>query len=59
MGWTQPICSECYAKREPGREPVRVKNAEAECCCDCGGFTDEGIYYRVDPRTVRFPTNKD
>lgn len=57
MSWTQPICAACYAKRAPGRAPVRVSEdyADAEVCCDCGQETHEGIYLRVDPATVKFP----
>jgi hypothetical protein len=57
MNWTQPICPGCYAKREPGRTPVRVSEdyADPENCCGCGQETRAGIYLRVDPRTVKFP----
>lgn len=57
MNWTQPICGECYTKRYPSREPLKVKDADPETCCDCGEMTQEGIYFRVDPRTVKFPTD--
>lgn len=56
MNWTQPICNTCYLARHPGRQAVRVKDADPETCCDCGEMTMEGIYFRVDPRTVAFPT---
>lgn len=56
MPWTQPICQDCYAIAEPRREPVRLKEPSPEICCICGTETREGIYYRVDPTTVRFPT---
>mgnify|MGYP001582526642 CR=1 FL=1 len=55
MNWTQPVCSYCYDKREPGRTPTRLRGADAETCCDCGKQTAEGIYFRVDPRTVKHP----
>ncbi len=57
MNWTQPICGDCYNDIYPRREPVRVTNMDSETCCVCGEPTREGIYYRVDPRTVRFPTH--
>jgi hypothetical protein len=56
MNWTQPICNQCYDKREPNRKPVIVINSDVEICCDCGTETFSGIYYRVDPRTVEYPT---
>lgn len=37
---------------------MRVTNADVETCCDCGQTTNEGIYFRVDPRTVQFPTEE-
>lgn len=55
MNWTQPICNTCYLARFPSRQAVRVKDSEPELCCDCGNETLEGIYFRVDPRTVKFP----
>ena len=27
-----------------------------EKCCNCGSLTREGLYTRVDPAFVRFPT---
>jgi hypothetical protein len=31
-------------------------NAEPEKCCICGSDTKEGIYFRIDPRTVKYST---
>ena len=59
MNWTQPICSICYGIRIPGRTPTVVVNSQEEKCCDCGHPTREGIYYRVDPRTVKFPAEEN
>jgi hypothetical protein len=56
--WTQPVCSACYAEHEPGRVPFRMREAESERCCFCNRETKEGIYYRVDPRLVPFPTRE-
>lgn len=60
MNWTHPICSPCYDKRYPEREPVAVNGETAilEQCCDCGNLTREGIYFRADPRTLAHPTVK-
>jgi hypothetical protein len=56
MNWTQPICRACYAERHPDREPACFVDERPETCCDCGKQTTDGIYYRVDPRTVKHPT---
>lgn len=55
-GWTQPVCQDCYALREPGRSPHRLLEADAEVCVDCGANTQHGIYIRVDPTSARYPT---
>jgi hypothetical protein len=57
MNWTQPVCGDCYAAKEPDRVPValKVEFREHETCCFCGQPTDAGIYYRIDPRTVPHP----
>ena len=54
MTWTQPICDTCWVKREPDRNPVRVKEPEGpiEMCAFCGMPTGTGIYVRHDPRTL-------
>lgn len=60
MNWTHPICVDCYDKRYPGRIPVQV-SAEmviTEQCCDCGGLTVSGVYFRADPRTLSYPAVK-
>lgn len=54
--WTQPICEACWRDREPGREPMTLQQPEVEECCLCGSETASGIYIRVDPATVSFPT---
>jgi hypothetical protein len=54
--FTQPICGPCYAYRYPDREPHQIIEAEAEICCVCGLATRRGIYLRVDPSTVLFPS---
>lgn len=54
--WTQPICRACFAVREPGREPARLREPDAETCCVCGAPTREGIYVRIDPDSIAHPT---
>ncbi len=49
MGWTHTLCDECYRHEEPGREPVRILDAERETCCRCGHETLSGVYYRAAP----------
>lgn len=44
--WNHLMCRECYAKREPDREPAAVQGDEVNLCCDCGKHTGSGIYYR-------------
>lgn len=54
--WTQPICSDCYDVRYPDRVPVQILDYKTEECVDCGFYTDEGIYFRIDPKEARFPS---
>jgi hypothetical protein len=53
--FNQPLCSACYEDRHPGRDPVVLLDPERETCCICGDPTSEGIYERIDPRTVKYP----
>ncbi len=55
MGWTQPLCDNCWQERYPDREPFRMTSGESEQCCICGQDTDSGIYERINPSTVPFP----
>jgi hypothetical protein len=59
--WAQPCCSACFTRRLPttAPKPVSEQTRKPETCCDCGIETTEGIYTRVDPETVRFPTAED
>jgi len=61
MSWTQPICRQCYARLEPGREPVRLRPGIAgkQYCCICGEITRDGIWYRIDPRSVPYPAEEE
>lgn len=54
--WTQPLCAECWFKMEPVREPTRMQPAKVERCCQCDRRTYDGIYVRLDPEIVPFPT---
>lgn len=56
--WTQPICRACYLIRHPDLQPAAMVEAvrEPESCVDCGLNTIDGIYYRVDPKTAKFPS---
>jgi hypothetical protein len=60
FSWTQPMCDDCWTADNPGREPMRFVESErqAEQCCKCGAGTKSGIYVRVDPSTVTYPTLK-
>jgi len=62
MSWTHPICAKCYDNRYPGRVPVctalAYREINPEFCCDCGEKTQDGIYFRVDPRMVKFPVGE-
>lgn len=59
MNWNQPICLGCWWVRNPERKPYCLIDPEQERCCDCGRSTTEGIYIRIDPATVRFPSEED
>lgn len=61
MNWTQPMCSEDYARLYPGRRPYQVIGdyRESETCCMCGQITWSGIFVRIDPRTVPHPKEED
>lgn len=56
--WTQPACLDCWRERNPGRAPMHLTEfaREIETCCHCGQETSDGIYVRVDPETVPYPT---
>lgn len=59
MGWTQPLCDNCWGTTSPGREPGRLRKPEIERCCLCGQVTESGIYTRLDPTTVPYPLEED
>jgi hypothetical protein len=59
MSWTHPICDTCYSGMHGDREPVRLNEAvrEDEKCCLCGTITRSGIYVRLDPKDVLYPSD--
>jgi hypothetical protein len=60
LSFTQPICGECYASLNSGRVPIQTieQVRTKEICAWCGHPTKEGIFTRVDPKTIAFPTKK-
>jgi hypothetical protein len=55
--WTQAVCTSCWNERNPDKAHIDVFGLTgAEMCCWCGNDTTSGIYVRVDPATVPFPT---
>lgn len=53
FSFTQPICAECFGR--PATTIVQEFRTK-EICCQCGKENTDGIYIRVDPTTVRYPT---
>lgn len=55
------MCFGCWMKAYGiERTPVRLHTAQVtERCCWCGHSTAEGIYIRIDPRTVPYPTEEE
>jgi hypothetical protein len=55
--WRHSICQACWNERNPGREPVAVReefrDEKPEACCFCGRMHGSGIYVREDPGGVR------
>lgn len=62
--WSQPQCERCFIAQQATaadgkvsmRLPVIVVDRRIEHCAWCSGLTIAGIYQRVDPTTVGFPT---
>ena len=64
LSWTQPCCSRCWRKNHPDRIPVRLTDesgfeSAVEVCAWCGDETVDGIYAKVDPRTVPYPKEEE
>lgn len=65
MNWDQPICDDCWIEKQieagyPGRSPVRLnaETARRERCCYCNRWTYSGIYIRIHPDVVPFPSTE-
>lgn len=61
MSFTQAVCFDCWNERNPESQvgpddPRRSNTGPDERCCDCGAATTSGVYIRVDPSTVPFPS---
>jgi hypothetical protein len=59
MSWTQPMCDACWiSSRGSDERPVRMHTdyREPEQCAWCGRLTSSGIYVRIDPATMPYPT---
>ncbi len=54
--WNHSICEECWNKRHPDREPVRIREEYRDekpiPCCYCSRPHQSGIYVRDDPATL-------
>lgn len=66
IGWTQPLCENCYqawllGRGEAPRRPHRlIDPADLDPCLVCG--TETGIYTRIDPELAslhRYPKAKE
>ena len=69
--FTQPLCDSCWLsikgtwdEADDGEVvctayplPLRVVGDPLEQCCICGRHTISGIYTRIDPDTVQYPTD--
>lgn len=59
MNWTQPVCIPCWNRDHPDRQTQgRGDIGDLEHCCLCGGETRSGLYVRLDPATVPFPSEE-
>jgi len=54
--WTQPVCDDCWDIDHPATPSPRRGQGELEHCCKCAEPTRSGIYIRVDPASVKWPT---
>jgi hypothetical protein len=56
MAWKSMACCDlCWIERQGGREPVRLREPDAEECCYCGEQTLSGIYVRENTDDVPYP----
>lgn len=58
LSWIQPLCDKCWVRRNGFRLPHRIMEDQRvqERCCDCGMKHRSGIYMRIDPATVDYPS---
>jgi hypothetical protein len=53
----QPICDDCYQSKYSSQVAITsIIVIDPERCCECGQPTRGGVYVRIDPNAVRFPT---
>ena len=50
---TQPLCEPCYLR---AGGPAQLSTTHSRICCRCGAATTSGIYIRIDPATVPYPS---
>lgn len=50
--FTHAMCMECWRKKHPKRDPVRIPNDRLALCCFCAAETKAGIYVREDPKNT-------
>lgn len=54
--WTHNICIVRWNKKNPDREPVRLRlsslPSRIKVCCFCGQPNSNGIFVREDPSTL-------
>lgn len=59
MTWTQPMCMPCWVRDHGARQPHTHREPTVERCCKCGTPTQSGIYVRLDPTRVPYPSEED
>ena len=53
--WTQPMCEDCWNRRNPTRRASRLADGPLERCAWCDVRTTSGIYVRANPASVPYP----
>lgn len=54
MTWTHNICEDCWNKRNPDRQAVKLIERGHMVCCFCGAHHASGIYVRHDPNSLEY-----
>ena len=59
--WTQAVCDDCFKELFPTKTEERTyriveEKREEEKCCQCGTIVKNGLYIRINPTTVPYPT---